>query len=101
MASRRQRACERVELVHEALPLPLALPDKLVEEAKATKVVAMDEGGEAEVRETESRGEGELDHHIVGTVAVGAQERLKWEVVGTKTPRRKRDQETTVCLASD
>ncbi|RWV92336.1 hypothetical protein GW17_00045301 [Ensete ventricosum] len=38
------------------------------------EAVATDEGGEAEVGEVGGRGEGELDHHVVGTIGGGAGE---------------------------
>ncbi|RRT71904.1 hypothetical protein B296_00023289 [Ensete ventricosum] len=59
------------------------------------------EGEEIEVGEAIGEGEGELDYYVISTMR-GAQERMKREAIGTKTPRRrKRDQETIAYLASD
>lgn len=65
---------EVVELVYVALSHPLALLNQLVEEEEATRVVMVDEVGEAEVGDTEGGGEGKLDHHVIDTTGGGIWE---------------------------
>ncbi|RZR98283.1 hypothetical protein BHM03_00027601 [Ensete ventricosum] len=62
------------ELVHVALLHLLTLLNQLVEKEEATKAVMADEGEEVELEEARSRGERELDHHIIGMVGGGAGE---------------------------
>lgn len=63
-----------IELVHITLLHSLALPNQYLEQEEATEAIVTDEGKETEVREARSGGNGEFDHHVIGTTIEGAGE---------------------------
>ncbi|RWW05752.1 hypothetical protein GW17_00030957 [Ensete ventricosum] len=90
-----------VDHFNSAFFFSLASHIYLVEEEEAVEAVAADEGKETKVGETRGKGEGELEHHVIGTTIEGAGKKKVRGNGDEDAKENNRDQETIVCLVLD